>query len=99
ERVWPDNPDVLLLNARAARRAGAYGEAERYLEKYRQARGLDDAGSFEELLLSAERGVDQAAPLCRRLVEQDHHESALILEALTRGYLSSEAHPSELQPL
>jgi tetratricopeptide (TPR) repeat protein len=86
-RVWPDSPEVLLLSARAARRAGAYDEAERGLEKYRQARGVDDAGSFEQLLLSAERGVDQVAPVCRRRVEQDDPDAPLILEALTRGYL------------
>jgi predicted Zn-dependent protease len=86
-RVWPENPEVLLMSARAARRAGAYDEAERGLEKYRRARGVDDAGSFEELLLTAERAVDQAAPLCRRQVEQDHPDSPLILEALARGYM------------
>jgi len=86
-RVWPENPEVLLLSARAARRAGAYEEAERGLEKYRQARGVDDAGSFEELLLSTERAVDQVAALCRRRVGQDDPDSPLILEALTRGYL------------
>jgi predicted Zn-dependent protease len=86
-RLWPDSPEVLLLSARAARRAGSYDEAERCLDKYRQARGVDDAGSFEELLLSAERDVDQVAPLCRRRVEQDDPDAPLILEALTRGYL------------
>jgi tetratricopeptide (TPR) repeat protein len=86
-RDWPDDPDVQLLAARAARRARAYDEAERLLEKYGQARGLDDAYSFEQLLLSAERDVTQAAPVCRRYVEQDHPDTPLILEALTRGYL------------
>src|SRR5205085_1660869 len=86
-RVWPDDADALLLTARAARRARAYGEAELALEKYQQVRGLDDAGSFEQVLLSAERGVDQVADLCRRYVEQGHADTPLILEALTRGYL------------
>jgi predicted Zn-dependent protease len=86
-RVWPEDTDVLLLTARAARRARAYPEAERCLAKYQQARGLDEAGSFEQLLLSAECDVDQVADVCRRHVEQDHPGAPLILEALTRGYL------------
>jgi tetratricopeptide (TPR) repeat protein len=86
-RVWPDDPDVLILSARATRRARSYGEAERFLEKYQKARGLDDAYSLEQLLLSAERDVEQVAAVCRRRVEQDDPDSSLILEALARGYL------------
>src|SRR5262249_43816962 len=41
-RDWPDDPDVLLLAARAERRALHYSEAGRLLEKYQQLRGLDD---------------------------------------------------------
>jgi tetratricopeptide (TPR) repeat protein len=86
-RIWPNDPDVLLLGARAARRARVYGDAERCLEKYEQVRGLDEAGSFEQLLLTAERDVDSVADLCRKYVEQEHPEAALVLEAVTRGYL------------
>jgi tetratricopeptide (TPR) repeat protein len=85
-RVWPADADVLLMTARAARRARSYDEAERSLEKYQQARGLDEASSFEQLLLSAERSVDQVAGVCRHHVEQGHPDAPLILEALTRGY-------------
>src|SRR5947209_2756321 len=45
------------------------------------------AGSFEQLLLSAERAVGQAEGVCRRRVEQDDPDAPLILEALARGYL------------
>ena len=79
--------DALLLAARAARRARAYDEAQRALEKYQQVRGLDDAGSLEELLLSAERDVEQVVDACRQYVERGHPDTPLILEALTRGYL------------
>ena len=85
--IWPTDPDVLLLAARAARRARAYDDAEHSLGKYQEARGLDEAYSFERLLLSAERDVDQVADVCRRHVEKDHPDTPLILEALTRGYL------------
>jgi Tfp pilus assembly protein PilF len=84
--TWRDDPDVLLLAARAARRARSYSEAERLLERYQQARGLD-AAAAEQLLLSAERRVDQVADLCWRYVEQGRPDKPLLLEALTRGYL------------
>jgi predicted Zn-dependent protease len=85
-RVWPDDADVLLLAARAARRARSYSEAERLLERYQQARGLD-AAAAEQLLLAAERRVDQVADLCWHYVEQGRPDKPLTLEALTRGYL------------
>jgi tetratricopeptide (TPR) repeat protein len=86
-KIWPEDADVFLLAARAARRARYYGDAEQCLEQYQRIRGLDEASSFEQLLLSAERDVDQVADVCRRHVEADHPQAALILEALTRGYL------------
>jgi predicted Zn-dependent protease len=87
-RVWPGDADVLLLAARAARRARAYDEADRSLEKYQQARGLDERGSFEQLLLAVERnGEEHVINQCRRLVEEDHPQAPLILEALARGYM------------
>ena len=86
-QLRPMDADALLLAARAARRARAYDEAQRALEKYQQVRGLDDAGSLEELLLSAERDVEQVADVCRHYVERGHPDTPLILEALTRGYL------------
>jgi tetratricopeptide (TPR) repeat protein len=86
-RIWPRDPDFLLLAARSARRARSYLEAERLLEMYHQARGLDDACTFEQLLLSAERRIDQVLEVCWHYVEQSHPDTPLILEALTRGYL------------
>jgi len=85
-RQWPDDPDLLLLAARAERRALHYAEAERLLERYQKARGVDKKYSFEQLLLSAERGVDRVADQCWRYVEQRDEDTPLALEALTRGY-------------
>jgi tetratricopeptide (TPR) repeat protein len=86
-RAWPADPDVLLLAARAARRGRSYAEAERLLESYQRARGLDEACTLEQLLLSAERRVEQVAEACWRQVEQGHPDTPLILEALARGYM------------
>jgi tetratricopeptide (TPR) repeat protein len=85
--VWPDDPDVLLLAARAARRARSYDEAEHFLAKYQEARGCDEAVSFELLLLSAECQVDRVAAVCRGRVERGDPDTPLILEALARGFL------------
>jgi predicted Zn-dependent protease len=86
-RVWRDDPDVQLLAARAARRAGRYDEADRFLEHYQRARGLE-AVAFERLLLAAERSGDEVTMgLCRRHLEQGHPDAPLLFEALTRGYL------------
>src|SRR5438874_2379760 len=86
QRVWPEDPDALLVAARASRRALRYSEAEDLLEKYQRARGVDDPGSFEQLLLTAERNVDRVANQCWGYVGQGHAETPLILEALIRGY-------------
>jgi tetratricopeptide (TPR) repeat protein len=86
-RVWPDDPEVLLLAARAARRAHVYGDAALSLEKYQKVHGLDEAGSQELLLLSAERDVDSVADVCRRSVEEKRPDAPLILEAAANGYI------------
>jgi thioredoxin-like negative regulator of GroEL len=87
-RVWPADPDVLLLAARAARRARAYDEAQRCLEQCRRARGLDDALALEELLLAVERvGEAPVIAECWRRAEQGGPDAPLLLEALARGYL------------
>lgn len=86
-RIWPHDPDVLLLAARSTRRARGYAEADGLLERYQQARGLDEACTLEQLLLSAAGGNEQVIDLCWRYVEQGHPDTPLILEALTHGYL------------
>ncbi|HZV04842.1 MAG TPA: tetratricopeptide repeat protein [Gemmataceae bacterium] len=86
-QIWPHDPDVLILAAQSARRVRGYDEAERLLKEYQETRGLDDACSFELLLLSAERRLDQVVDLCFHYVGEGHPDTPLILEALTLGYL------------
>jgi tetratricopeptide (TPR) repeat protein len=85
--IWPRDPETLLLAARAARRASLYGDSERLLRDYRQERGRDEAYTFESLLLAAECRADEAADSCWQCVEEGRFDAALLLEALTRGYL------------
>lgn len=89
--VWPNDPETVLLTARAARRGQNYGDAERLLRLYREIRGKihgrDDAYTFEQLLLNAETRVDEFSEACWKYVEQGRYDPSLLMEALTRGYL------------
>jgi tetratricopeptide (TPR) repeat protein len=85
--IWPNDPDVMLMAARAARRARVYADTERLLWMYRESRGRNEAFVFEHLLLAAELRVDQVADQCWGYVEDGRYDAALLLEALTRGYL------------
>jgi tetratricopeptide (TPR) repeat protein len=85
--TWPNDPEVLLLAARAARRAGVYADSERLLAQYEQQEGRDAACTFERLLLDAECRQDQVVEQCWRYVEEGRAESPLLLEALARGYM------------
>lgn len=86
-RLWPNNPEALLLLARAARRADVPEVAEQYLAQYRQLHGQSDALLLEEILHSAAKGeTDKVVKHCRRLVEKESDASSLALEAMVQGY-------------
>lgn len=85
--IWPRDPETLLLAARAARRARIYGDSERLLRDYRQVRGRDAASALEQLLLAAECRVEETADSCWQCLKEGRFDAALLLEALTRGYL------------
>jgi tetratricopeptide (TPR) repeat protein len=87
--VWPRDPQILLLAARAARRTGEFDWADHYLDQYQEQRGKDDEDLFiERVLVSAERGeVNSVSRFCQALVERNHPATPLILEALANGYL------------
>jgi tetratricopeptide (TPR) repeat protein len=87
-RVFSDDPEVLLLGARVARRGGAWTEAESLLDRYWRKRGDDDALVLERLLLRATRGeVDSAGPILQRMIDRDDPEAPLAREALVAGLL------------
>ncbi|HZY89373.1 MAG TPA: tetratricopeptide repeat protein [Gemmataceae bacterium] len=88
-KVWPRDPDALLLAARGARRLGDFEQAEVFLARYRERRGPEDeAGALEQVFLRAERGdVDDVGPYCVRLIEEGRPAAPLALEALAHGFL------------
>jgi tetratricopeptide (TPR) repeat protein len=87
-QLWPYRGETLFLAARAARRAGAYDEAERYLDRARRRLGNSAALRFEHLLLEVQGGRlgDAEKHLLSRAAQNDP-ESPLILEALALGYV------------
>ena len=86
--VWPRSAETHFLAARAARRAGAYDEAEHHLGVCKQLGWVPEAVSLERALLLAQRddpaGLEEYLLTC---VHKDHPDSVLILEALARGYM------------
>lgn len=87
--VWPRDPETLLLTARAARRTDAFDKADQLLDLYQEVRGADDeALILERVLVHAERGnIESVREYCQSLIQQDHPDTLLILEALSRGFL------------
>lgn len=95
--VWPHDAETLLLAARAARRAAAFEDADRFLDLYQQRRGEDKDLTLERVCVRAERGEpDSVATYCRALIAQNHPASAVLYEALARGYHHSyQPHKAE----
>ena len=86
KRFRTDDPEVLLLSARVARRSGGWAEADAFLNRYSRVLGDDDALALERLLLRATRGeLAAAGPLLRLRIEQGGSDADLAREALTAG--------------
>jgi tetratricopeptide (TPR) repeat protein len=86
--AWPNDPEVLFLAARAARRAGLFDDADDFLDSYQKLRGRDGGVMLERALLVAERGdVDEVITFCQAKVDANDATSPLALEAMARGYL------------
>jgi tetratricopeptide (TPR) repeat protein len=88
-KVWPRDPETLLLAARTARRLRAAEDAALFLEECQKVRGKDDTDLFlEQVLLRVEQGeMDRLGEFCQTLVVQEHPSAPLVLEALTRAAL------------
>jgi tetratricopeptide (TPR) repeat protein len=87
-RLRPQDGEVLLLLARAARRANALSDADAYLDQYKRSHGQTEELLLEQVLQRAARGeVEPVAKHCRQRIEQEDAAAPLIFEALTQGYL------------
>jgi tetratricopeptide (TPR) repeat protein len=100
-RVWPRDPELALLQARLARQADLYAEAERRLDDCRRLKAAPEAVALEQAMLRAQQGdltPDLEASL-RACVDQGRGDPVLILEALSRGYSHTYRLPQALSCL
>jgi tetratricopeptide (TPR) repeat protein len=87
--VWPHDPEVRLLAARAARLSGDLPAAEAHLNRCLKLHGgATEEVQIEFLLLRAQTGeVEEVAQALIDCVEKGHPQSPLILETLARAYM------------
>jgi predicted Zn-dependent protease len=87
--VWPWDPEVHLLAARAARLSGDLAGAEAHLNRCLKLQGeATQAVQLEFLLHRAQAGeLDDVAGTLIDCVENGHEESPVILETLSRAYM------------
>lgn len=86
----PTDPAGWFLAARTARRRGQFAEAERFLERCREANGSGDAIAFERDLALVQQGrLGEIDLRLRATIDPDHPDVAFVLEALARGYMEA----------
>jgi len=89
-RISPNNAWFHFLAARTARRLDDTEEAERLLHRAAQLGWVREAIDLERALAQAQRGdLNPIEGVLISFVVRDHPDKALILEALSRGYLAS----------
>jgi Tfp pilus assembly protein PilF len=88
--LWPRDPEVHLLAARAARYANDFPAAEAHLNRCMELQhGASAATQIEFLLMRVQTGEeDDVAPLLFAYVEENHPESELILESIARAFMN-----------
>jgi predicted Zn-dependent protease len=85
-KVWFCSTEAHLLAARTARRAGAYSDAEQYLRTCRALGAPTESVDLEFKFLSTQRGdLSHESYLMSRVLE-NHPDTTLILEVLTKAY-------------
>jgi tetratricopeptide (TPR) repeat protein len=89
-KIWPRDPETLLLAARAARRSGAFDAANQFLDLYQEVRGEDEDVVLERICLRAARGEPESvANYCRSLIEENDPATPLLYEAMAQGFARS----------
>ena len=87
-RVWPNDPEILLLQARTHWMAGNRAEASKQLAACKEAGGNAQRLALESQMIAASAGgLEQVESALQKHVEAGHPDKRYILEALIRGYL------------
>jgi tetratricopeptide (TPR) repeat protein len=97
--VWSHRFSTQFQAARAARRAGRYDLAEKYLSECEKT-GVTAETALERAMLRAQQGdlAETELPL-QRPIADGHPDAILFIEALARGYLATERHQQAISAL
>lgn len=87
--VWPNDPDVHRLAARAARMTGDFPLAEEHLNTcLKLENGATEGTQLEFLLMRAQSGeVAEVEQLLLAFVDREHADAAMILETLALTHM------------
>jgi tetratricopeptide (TPR) repeat protein len=86
--VWPDEIRAHVLALRIARMEQDYDEADKQLKEVQKTSGVSEASNLEWSMLQAHAGdLDAVEQYLWSLVNEQHPDSLLILDALTAGYV------------
>jgi len=87
----PDDAAGWFLAGRTARRLGHYSQAETYLTRCQQIGGMTEATRLEWDLFRIQQGdLGDTHTRLRTTITPQHPDAPLVLEALARGYLTSD---------
>jgi Flp pilus assembly protein TadD len=82
-----DDPSLLLLTGRTARRAGLFDQAAKHLNAYRRLKGEDPSFTLEWSLLRLQRGDAAVVSSLKAQARPGRPEALLIWEVLSQYYL------------
>jgi tetratricopeptide (TPR) repeat protein len=89
-QVWPNSAEVHFLEARTARRASSYDDAEQHLRECQRLGWPVEEIRLERDLIRVQRGnLAAAQDQLLQFAEHGHPDALLILEALCRGYMKT----------
>jgi tetratricopeptide (TPR) repeat protein len=88
---WPQDAELRLLAARAARQDGDFAEADKQLELCQRLQGNQDGINLERVLLTAQMGdPDRVEGYLLSYPNRPASEAVLVFEAFAQGYFKTQ---------